>query len=74
MVFAHIRSLGRRTALAVVVALFALALAAGSLAAARVTGKASVAGAEHGRATTHLAADSTGSSGGSCSCNVRKPR
>jgi hypothetical protein len=74
MVLAHLRSLGRRTALAILVALFAVALAAGSLAGARVTGKASVAGAEHGRATTHLAADSTGGGGGSCSCTTHKPR
>jgi hypothetical protein len=65
MVFAHIRSLGRRTAVAVLVALFAVALAAGSLTGARVTGKASVAGGEHGRATTHLA---------TCTCTTHKPR
>ena len=74
MVFAHIRSLSRRAAVAVVVALFAVALAAGSLAGARVTGKAAVAGGEDGRATTHLAANSTGGGGGGCTCNVRKPR
>jgi hypothetical protein len=74
MGFAFISSLGRRAAVAMVVALFAVLLSVGSLAGARATGKASIAEGGKGRATTSLAADSTGGGGSSTSPNVRKPR
>ena len=74
MGFAVLRSLSTRAAVAVIVALFALALAVGSHAGVTAAGKAPVAKGPKGRPLTTLAGVCTGVDGArGCNDNSRKP-